>query len=333
MLALVGNPTRREVWRSLPTELGPGARVASAIEDSRIRTDIAVLGTSGTSAAFPYGALDKAVGARLKRPTKVDLLSLKWQGYDLQYALLNEYLANKKPRLLLIQLPGKETSTNTPHRQAFRWLGWNDENRAIFSIAGPRERVGLFASTVLGTPRRVLSRIRPNLISSDELTDAGADAALSRFRRVGFEGGKYVMAVTRTASPRTGSWLWRARDPIFKYEPAPGGPRKYMLSFIAEIGRLAVSHGVPVALVHYPELSEVGRFDIPLAVNAAAVFGPSTPVIAIPSGRLFVGLDREEAKKFYSDSRHFNTNGASAFLEPTSTALAILLNKSGWFNK
>ena len=181
----IGHPPREQAYAGLTSEAGPvGMHVREMFRDPS-DADVLFLGSSLVRAAIDKPALEQALSTHLGRPAKVDILALNWQGIDLQYFLLRDFLQAHHVGLIVWNLPVPGSRSLFPHVEAFRWARFGEYSDALSGLP-IRYRLALYGDMVLGAPRELLSHLRPNLLSREEsdFHDHGVEA--------GYYGAKFV---------------------------------------------------------------------------------------------------------------------------------------------
>lgn len=317
LLSVVRKPSREQVWKGVPTAMGPVGDLVATLYEDKGDSDVVLLGTSPLRAAFLPGEVEGYFTQRLGRPARIKTLAMWWQSLDLQYVMLSEYLQTHRTKLVVLEIPAKLSSTSSPHRQLFRWLRHGDAVSA-FADLPLRDRATIYAEQVLGAPRQALNLVRPNRLGPHERSAEATEESSSRFRKAGFEGGAFVPMHVDVGPALTQKALTTVTSPRLVREGEAGA---YITTFLKKIVVLAKSKGVRLALIHFPELAEAGRSDVPVIFPLSEIFAPDTPVISIPLGDLLFGVPDSEAPRFFFDDHHLNENGARAFGEATLPAI------------
>jgi hypothetical protein len=232
------------------------------------------------------------------------MLALNWQGFDLQYFLLRDYLNTHHAGLIVWNLPVPGSRNLEPHIEAFHWVRFGEYSDALSGLP-LRYRMALYSDMVLGAPRELLSHIRPNLLSKKELdfqTHPG---------RVGYYGASFVPESADSAEIPTLEQSYE--DPPYNLVHAAGKPlNPYEGHFARKIVELARETHTKIVLLHIPIDSEQGLDYMPERSKWVDALHTDAPMIGSTSAVLFKGVDKERFHDFYRD-QHFNINGSLLF--------------------
>src|ERR1039458_8167546 len=164
----VGHPPREQAYAGMSDAAGPiGVDVREIFRDPS-HADILCFGTSLVRAGIDEPTVEQALSAHLGRPAHIEMLALNWQGLDLQYFLLRDYLNTHHADLIVWNLPVPGSRHVEPHVEAFRWMRFGEYSDALSGLP-LRYRLALYGDMVLGAPRELLSHLRPNLLSQEEI--------------------------------------------------------------------------------------------------------------------------------------------------------------------
>jgi hypothetical protein len=181
---------------------------------------------------------------------------------------------------------------------------------------------------VFGAPRELLSKMRPNLIGSDE-KDFYAYARFTHEdpeHKLGFMGAPFV-ADSLPGPAADERYLIPITSPLLKViGPAP---EPYQVRFIREFADVAKQHGSTLVLLHIPEVGEYGESDLPELMPWPQMLGPDYQMIGAPGTTWFAGIDRERQQHFYADDLHFNKNGAIWFSEKIVPSIIEAYEQAG----
>ncbi len=73
-----------------------------------------------------YHQIQDALEQHLHRKAHVAVLAMYWQGLDLQYFLLRDYLEHHHASLVIWNLPFPSSRTIEPHIEAFHWFRYGE---------------------------------------------------------------------------------------------------------------------------------------------------------------------------------------------------------------
>jgi hypothetical protein len=283
---------------------GPvGVQVREIFRDPS-NADVLFLGSSLVRAAIDTPIVEKALSMRLGRPAHVEMLALNWQGMDLQYFLLRDYLKTHRAGLVLWNLPVPGSRNLEPHIEAFRWVRFGEYSDALFGLSLPY-RLALYSDMVLGAPRELLAHLRPNLLSTEELELQIAS------QRSGYYGQPFVPELVDSVP--TPTLEQSLQEPPYSLVQAAGKPlNSYEYHFAMKILELAKETHTKIVLLHIPIDSEQGLDYIPERSRWDDSLHLDAPMIGTTSDVLFNGVSKERVHNFYRD-QHMNMNGSELF--------------------
>src|ERR1035437_771600 len=169
---------------------------------------------------------------------------------DLQYFLLRDYLNRHHAGLVVWNLPVPGSRSLEPHVEAFRWVRFGEYSDALSGLP-LRYRMALYSDMVLGAPRELLSHLRSNLLSKDEINNQLLP------EKAGYYGRPFVPEPVDSAMIPT-------LDQSYEVPPYPlvhvtGKPlTPYEEHFARKIMELAKEKHTEIVLLHIPIDSEQG---------------------------------------------------------------------------
>ena len=308
----IGHPSREQAYAGIPGAAGPVGVHVREMFDSSSDADVLILGSSLARKGIDKSMLEQALSAHLGRPAHVEVLALNWQGLDLQYFLLRDYLANHKAGLIVWNLPVPGSRNLEPHIEAFHWVRFGEYSDSLAGLA-LRYRLALYADMVLGTPRELLSHIRPNLLSEEELKVQLRPEAL------GYYGAPFVPE--SSDSEAVPPFELSYEDPPYSLIRAAGKPlNPYEDHFAERIVALARETHTTIAFLHIPIDSEQGMDYMPERGDWAETLHMNAPMIGAPSAAIFKDIGSSRFHNFYLD-QHFNINGSQLFTRSVIPAI------------
>jgi hypothetical protein len=324
LMSVVGLPPRDRVYSGIRVETGTGPLDEYDIFEEKGPVDIVFIGSSLLARGIDINYVERQLSQQLGRPARIRRLSLKWQGLDMQYMLMKDFLEHRKAGMVIMDMPTYSLMGDSPHVQAYRWMRWGEfpETTAGLPL---RSRLAIYGAQVLGAPRQVVNYLRPNrLIQNPVLVqDLGSQ---SEYGHIGYYGGPFIPeshippVFTPDSIISHGS-----SDPHFDFNGYPLGP--YHQHWAREIGNLAKQYNVPFVMMHIPEDTEKGDPRVSERMYWPEVVGlPSAPIIGIPSATLFRGIPADQIKNYYYD-QHFNDNGREFFTRAITPAILDLYRK------
>jgi hypothetical protein len=324
LMSIVGLPSRDRVYTGIRVETGTGPADEKQIFEDKGPVDILFVGSSLIVRGIDMDYVQQQLSAQLGRPAKVARLALKWQGLDMQYMLMKDFLEHRQARLVIMDMPTLALIGDSPHIQAYRWMRWGEFPESTAGLPF-RSRVAIYGAEVLGSPRQIVNYLRPNRrIQDPRLVETLGSQ--SEYGSVGYYGSTFVPEPrTPPQIPLDSIYAHGEGDPTFDFNGVPLGP--YHQHWARAIGDLARKYNVPFAMVHIPEDTEKGMTRVPERMYWPAVVGmPSAPILGIPSATLFRNVPPDEIKNYYYD-QHFNDNGKELFTRAMTPAILNLYAK------
>jgi hypothetical protein len=324
LMHVVGLPPRDRVYSGIRVETGTGPLDEYDIFEEKGPVDVLLVGSSLLVRGVDINYIEQQLSLELGRPAKVRRLALKWQGLDMQYMLMKDFLEHHKAGMVIMDMPTGALIGDSPHIQAYRWMRWGEFPQSTASLS-LRNRIGIYGAQVLGAPRQLVNYLRPNrLVQTPALVQKLG--AQSEYGGVGYYGSTFIPEprIPPTFAPDS-MVSHGAADPNFDFNGDPLGP--YHQHWAGEIGNLARQYNVPFAMIHVPEDTEKGSTRIPERMYWPQVIGlPIAPILGIPSATLFRDTPADQIKNYYYD-QHFNDNGREFFTLAITPAILNLFAK------
>jgi hypothetical protein len=320
-----------DVFRSVPPRYDNYRFMGNAIEAGG-NVDVLVVGASDAETAFDTKVLSEELSARLGRPIRVLNFGANWYGAEALYARVQGALSNLKVKVVVAM--DTFGGTNYPHELAEYW--WLYPRTVMPASLTFRERATLYATTLLGAPRRSWADLRG--VANLRIAPEWQSSVTERDQTLGFNGVRL-------------GWLgWSARGPRAKYadltRPVPDIPSAsqfyrdatddgfvyfygeytaYQTAFLKQIDQIVTAQGGIFAMVSTPVLAD-GLSDKAFIRPLWHAEPRSWPQFGIATARLFKGLSDEEAHAFYYNEYHLNASGAKLYSRAIAPALVKLLN-------
>jgi hypothetical protein len=324
LMHVVGLPPRDRVYSGIRVETGTGPQDEYQVFEEKGPVDILFVGSSLMVRGVDMRYIERELSGKLGRPARVRYLALKWQGLDMQYMLMRDFLEHRKAGMVVMVMPTNALIGDAPHIQAYRWMRWGEFPQSTAGLSF-RSRMAIYGAQVLGAPRQLVNYLRPNrLIQNAQLV--AKLGSQSEYGAVGYFGGPFVPEPRTPPAIATDTLISRGpADESFDFNGQPLGP--YHRHWAHEIGSLSTQYGVPFAMLHVPEDTEKGMTRVPERMYWPDVIGlPSAPVIGIPSEKLFSATPAAEVDNYYYD-QHFNDNGKEFFTRAITPAVLDLYAK------
>jgi hypothetical protein len=308
----IGHPPREQAYAGLTEEAGPIEMQVREIYHDPQDADVVLLGSSLIRAAVDVPTLEKALTAHLGRPAHVVVLAMNWQGVDMQYFLLRDYLTHHHATLVIWNLPEPGARHLEPHVEAFRWLRFGEYQDALEGLP-VIYRFAIYGDMVLGAPRELLSHFRPNLENSQETPPEGAGSS------IGYYGAPFVSEALDTGkAPPLAVTYENSPYPLVRQAGRP--LNAYEQHFAQRIIELSESSGSSLAFLHIPMDTEYGLNFMPERSRFGGALGVNRALVGTTSVALFGTMDRTRFEHFYRD-QHFNTNGRLRYTNAVMPAI------------
>lgn len=323
-LSWLGPPSREQAYKGIPVRYGVPGHEVDVIYDNKKNADVLFLGSSLVLTAIFPGPLEQALSAHIGRPAHVAVLGMTWQGLDLQYYMLRDYLQTHKASVIVLNEPQAGLTTNEPHIEAFRWIRYGEANSDFEGIPFVR-KVQIYGHMVLGAPRELASRLRPNIIDQQETTVAALDEYLKSRRDNGYHGSTFIPDKVDSTSGNPQAQLLPMNSPLIaKRGPNPG---PYPMHFLRMILDLAKQNNCELVFMHIPTDAEYGMNTLPEVTDWARDNSANYQMIGLPGASLFPGMSKQRFLHFYVDN-HFNRNGSSLFTDAITPAVIKAYDQS-----
>ena len=316
---------RAQVYETMPAGTGPVRHIQQQIFERSEDLDMVFVGSSLMWSAIDAPYVQQALSSALGRPASVEVLASVWPGLDRDYAFLRDLLAHRRVGLAVIQLPHRNRPTrdfaaeinrvsDQPHVQAFRFYRVGEFDEVLDGLS-QRNRLALYAGAVLGLPRHLLTKLRPNYLSPSPVEETlGA-----RFQREGFYGAAFepfrpeppVIPADEMIYSADGAQSYRFFD-----EPLP----PYQHHFARLIAELLSENDVPAVLLHIPQANEIDAGFVEERENWPATTGIKATMVGVPPARMFQAFSADETERFFLND-HLNENGAIYFTKFVMPAL------------
>ncbi len=308
----IGHPPREQAYAGMSVEAGPIGPTVREIFRDPSDADVLFLGSSLVRAGIDEPTVERALSSHLGRSTHVEMLSLNWQGLDLQYFLLRDYLNHHHPELVVWNLPVPGARNLEPHVEAFRWIRFGEYSDALSGLP-LRYRLALYSDMVLGAPRELLSHLRPNLLSKEEIEYQ------LRPEKTGYYGRPFVPEPTDASIVPTLEQSYEVPPyPLVHIAGKPLTP--YEEHFAEKILQLAKEKHTRIVLLHIPIDSEQGLDYLPERVRWVGPLQTGVPLIGAASSVVFQDVDKTQFHDYYRD-QHLNLNGSLLFTRSLLPAL------------
>jgi hypothetical protein len=322
-------PPRAEAYLAVPWQSGPYPFLHQQIFEEKANVDIAFIGSSHIWYDIDTSYVQAQLSNKLARPANVITLGWPWAGFDATYFISLDLLRNRKVKLLVIY---DEVSPNdAPQVISTRWFRWRDDTGELAGLPWPSQ-AALYTSAVIGMPRNLLSRVRPNqpaeLISPNKNyweikynapNPAACLGALTS--HVGYDYTTNFADFTpeTQAGPKDVCVFSAGTNAIFQFNGPVVPP--YQLHFMQLLADTARRYSTRIVLLHLPEATD-GRSAIMRERTSWRDLVPAkVTLMGIPPENLFSGLSDAEIRQLFLDQTHLNANGQRYFTRLITSSL------------
>ena len=325
-------PPREQSYASLDWKSGPYPYLRHQIFEEQGDIDIAFIGSSRILHCLDARRLQDELTQKIGRPATVRVLGWGGGGFDAIYFIAQDLLAHRRIKLLVVY--GDHNAGNR-NKSSPVWFRFSEDGGTLSGLP-LRDQAQYYFASLVGLPRNVLCRVRPNLPAnlsvrnfweehyrSPSLTDmlgsttselgfANADADPS----VSFVPFTPVNAATAADaviySPATKTSF------TFSTRPLPA----YETHFMQLLSVLTDRRDCQLMLLHIPVVDEARSPRIEEQTFWPEWLGTNLVMLGVPPAKMFGGLTDDEVQKLYFNPGHLNKNGQSYF---TSLVLPSLL--------
>lgn len=317
LMAVVGLPPRETVYSGIRIETGAAPYDERQMFVEKEPVDILFVGSSLLVRGVDLDYVQSELSKKLGRPARVRFVALKWQGLDMQYMLMRDFLEHRKAGLVIMVMPNLALVGDSPHIQAYRWMRWGDFPRSTADLPFS-SRVSVYGAEVLGAPRQLLNYFRANRHIHDErlVEELGTQHEAGSG---GYYGSKFVEESRTPPTIPVESMIDDGRtNQRFAYDGPALGP--YHLYWAKKIGELTKQYGVPFAMLHILEDTERGETTVPERMYWPDAIGIRAPTLGVSAGTLFSDVSPNAYYDYFYD-QHFNDNGKELFTRAITPAI------------
>ena len=309
--------SRSDLYSTVPERFGAFSYVHRQIFEEKSEIDILFLSTSTLWSAVDTPHVQRELSRALGRDANVVTFGSNWRGEDLSYFLMRDLLQRRKVKLVAFSMPLPSQLTNKPHLQSFSWMQC-DDIAAVRKGLSRQNQVSLYAESVLGSPRHLLSLVRPNqLEESPVAATLGADYRPEKYGGDAVPAwkpnGPAAAAKSMIYSPETKDQFRFIHKPLNDYQG----------HFLRLLFDLLRQQQVPVIIVNTPESGGRPNDVVTERMYWPEVFGSDMSIIGIPKAMLFQGMSDAEIDRFfygqYKD--HLTLTGSQLFTETITPAI------------
>jgi hypothetical protein len=319
--------SRRELYSSAGWPLGPYAWIEQQVFEERSRIDLLFAGSSHVWAGIDNPALQAEMAHARHGSAVVRTVGWPRSGYDIVYFVVKDLLAHRKVKALVLY---DEVAQDDVQAAAHHWFRYADEPKALSGIPF-HDAAALYAASVLGMPRNVLSLLRSN----GEPDPAPLTKSI-------WEGGMHRADLFPERLGALTAHISYGYDPTFvAFAPPPAIARAeiysaatsahfrftetaiplYQRVFLERIATLAKEHDTTLVFLDIPTFTERKNQTSSEQLCWPRELPGRVRVVGVSPADLFAGLSDNQVQRLYFDEGHFNANGQRFFTEAVASAL------------
>jgi hypothetical protein len=335
LLARTGWLDRGNVYPAIAWNYGPFPWIQQKIFAETGDADMVFLGSSHLWVAINTPYVQQKLSEELGRQAEVFTLGWPWPGFDAAYVIARDLLDHRRVHTLVIY--DEDPGRNAPHTNSSRWFRIGEQSEALAGLPW-MSRATLYGVAVLGTPRQLLSLVRPNLV--EDPASGRPNCWTTRYRapdlarergalkaRLGFDyNPDYVPFPARSEATPADAVVYSANTrAAFRFTGPALEP--YHLHFARKLARLCQERGTRLVILHPPVLNERGQTVVPERQKWPEVLGVPVDVVGIPPAKLFAGISDADLPRLFYDDVHLNQSGQEMFT-PLITPVLVQLHET-----
>jgi hypothetical protein len=328
--AVVGKnllPSREQAYAAQGWGTGPFPWIQQQLFEEKGDIDIAFVGSSHILHAIDATRIQAALSRKLNRPATVRVIGWGGAGYDALYFITKDLLEHRKVNLLVFydeDIAGGSRNPKSP-----TWFRWGDDAGALAGLPVSEQAYFYFASLV-GMPRNLLDRLRPNLPAdlhvpnyweehyrssniANNLGSTTSELGLASFAGADTDPAApfFIFSPINAATAADACIYSATTQTNFEFAKQPLPP--WQNHFLRLFATLVKDHGCKILLLHIPALKEVRSPVIRERLYWPSFFGPDLTMLGVPPARMFAGMPDQDVDKLYFNQTHLNKNGQAYF--------------------
>jgi hypothetical protein len=339
LLARTGWLDRGDVYAAISFNYGPFSWIQQKIFAETSDVDMVFLGSSHLWNCINTPYVQKKLSEQLGREAEVFTLGWPWPGFDAAYVIARDLLDHRRVHTLVIY--DEAPSRDVPHPNASRWFRIGEQTDALAGLP-LKSQVTLYGVAVLGTPRQLLSLVRPNLVEDPARCRPNYWTKRYRAPNVALERGAlkahlsfaynpdYVPFECRSNATPADALVYSANTQAeFRFTGPALEP--YHLHFARKLARLCHERGTRLVILHPPLFNECRQPVVAERELWPEVLGVPVDIVGIPPAKLFAGLPEADLPRLFYDDVHMNQSGQDLFTALITPALVQLHETSTRF--
>jgi len=336
-------PPREEAYSNLGWLNGPYPWIYNQIFLETNDVDIAFIGSSRMSRDIDTPSVQTALSEKLGRPAVVRTIAWSWPGYDCLFLIARDLLQHRRVRMLVFY---DENNLGKNHRNpaltSFFRFG---EDSPLLETLNFRDKEIFYFASLMGLPRTLLSRLRPNmpadLFFSPNGNETSLRTTLSNVKfiynapsqlgavgtRLNYSLGDF-MPFTAFCPSNTSQVMvasYSAAHPQSNFIFSREMPPCWQVHFCQLFSRLAKKNDCHLVMLHLPaldpELDQPHSNFVHERTFWPAIISTNLVIIGIPSNWLYGEMSDDDIHKLYFDNLHFNLNGMTFFTRQITPAI------------
>lgn len=312
---------------------GPYPWIQNQLFEDPSDIDVLVIGSSHVLHCLDAKLLQAKLSEQLGRPATVRVVGWGGAGYDALYFITKDLLEHRRAHTLVFY--DEYSSAGLRNNRISVWFRWADNAGELAGLP-LAEQAHFYFGALVGLPRNLLARVRPNLpadlhapnfweqhYGSVNLEDnLGSTTSKLGFTYVDADPSLPFESVTPpTASTAADAFIYSAATATnfnFGNQPLPA----WQIHFARKFADLATAHDCQLIMLHIPTLAEIRSPKIEERTFWPELMNADVALIGIPPAKMFAGISEADARKYFFNPFHLNANGQAYF---TSLILPDLL--------
>ena len=307
------NYSPKNKWLETRAAAGNYQFFAKQIYDENGDIDILVLGDSLLWAGLNTDILEAELSKKLGRKATVLHFGANWRGEELIALLLKEMLEHRHVKMVVMDMPTLMTDikgVSEMHPAVVSWWVMGEHIPNIMNI-DLVSFIKLYAASVLGTPRHLLSLLRENpLVAEDRLIRSNTRTG-ALVEKTGYQG-NYVAIDKFPALNISAEEIVLSEKTSNIYHFTEEKLSVYRAHFLQQFFNNAEAHGCEVMITSMPRYSTSENTYAVEIADYRSIFSGKVTLASIPPSYLFDGMSKEEIRKYFYDE-HMNDNGSTLF--------------------